>query len=273
MSQPASTPTASHPLVTLPAHGSIPIAQMRSVYRCDEVEKRLNKLPPSKPSSKPRNSSPPAARQPARRRRSILQEHPMTRVAFIGLGNMGGPMAANLIKAGHKVTAFDLVAASRDQAKADGAVVLIGDGESPHLLKWARALSPHVDLWAVSSRSFLPGFDALLPAARRLALQTTPRFEGGNLRLLASLPRVARWLRPIKADWLHAHYLSSHGTLAWLAKGLGVRGQLCASAWGSDILVSPQRSVALAWLTRRVLGASRLATSARPQASAATARR
>jgi 3-hydroxyisobutyrate dehydrogenase len=34
---------------------------------------------------------------------------------------MGGPMAANLVKAGHKVIAFDLVAASRDQAKADGA--------------------------------------------------------------------------------------------------------------------------------------------------------
>jgi len=42
----------------------------------------------------------------------------MTHIAFIGLGNMGGPMAANLVKAGHKVTAFDLVAASRDQAKA-----------------------------------------------------------------------------------------------------------------------------------------------------------
>ena len=47
----------------------------------------------------------------------------MTSIAFIGLGNMGGPMAANLVKAGHKVTAFDLVAASRDQAKADGAAV------------------------------------------------------------------------------------------------------------------------------------------------------
>jgi len=45
----------------------------------------------------------------------------MADIAFIGLGNMGGPMAANLVKAGHKVIAFDLVAASRDQAKADGA--------------------------------------------------------------------------------------------------------------------------------------------------------
>ena len=47
----------------------------------------------------------------------------MTSIAFIGLGNMGGPMAANLVKGGHKVVAFDLVAASRDQAKADGAAI------------------------------------------------------------------------------------------------------------------------------------------------------
>jgi 3-hydroxyisobutyrate dehydrogenase len=38
----------------------------------------------------------------------------MTQIAFIGLGNMGGPMAANLIKAGHQVTAFDFVQAALD---------------------------------------------------------------------------------------------------------------------------------------------------------------
>jgi 3-hydroxyisobutyrate dehydrogenase len=47
----------------------------------------------------------------------------MTNIAFIGLGNMGGPMAANLVKAGHRVVAFDLVEASRDQARADGASI------------------------------------------------------------------------------------------------------------------------------------------------------
>ena len=36
----------------------------------------------------------------------------MTTIAFIGVGNMGGPMARNLLKAGHKVTAFDLSAAA-----------------------------------------------------------------------------------------------------------------------------------------------------------------
>jgi 3-hydroxyisobutyrate dehydrogenase len=32
----------------------------------------------------------------------------MTGIAFIGLGNMGGPMARNLLRAGHSVTAFDV---------------------------------------------------------------------------------------------------------------------------------------------------------------------
>jgi 3-hydroxyisobutyrate dehydrogenase len=44
----------------------------------------------------------------------------MTNIAFIGLGNMGGPMAANLVKAGHAVVGFDLSAASCDQARNDG---------------------------------------------------------------------------------------------------------------------------------------------------------
>src|SRR3979490_8895 len=47
----------------------------------------------------------------------------MANIAFIGLGNMGGPMAANLVKAGHRVIAFDLVEASKDQAKSDGATI------------------------------------------------------------------------------------------------------------------------------------------------------
>ena len=47
----------------------------------------------------------------------------MATIAFIGLGNMGGPMAANLVKAGHKVIGFDLVQASKDAAKADGVAI------------------------------------------------------------------------------------------------------------------------------------------------------
>lgn len=47
----------------------------------------------------------------------------MTDIAFIGLGNMGGPMAGNLAKAGRKVAGFDLVAASCEAAKAEGVTI------------------------------------------------------------------------------------------------------------------------------------------------------
>jgi 3-hydroxyisobutyrate dehydrogenase len=45
------------------------------------------------------------------------------KIGFIGLGHMGGPMAANLLKAGHAVSAFDLVPAARDAASAAGATL------------------------------------------------------------------------------------------------------------------------------------------------------
>lgn len=55
------------------------------------------------------------------------------KIGFIGLGNMGGPMAANLVKAGHEVAGFDLAApmpagvseAASAAAAASGAEVVI----------------------------------------------------------------------------------------------------------------------------------------------------
>jgi glycosyltransferase involved in cell wall biosynthesis len=140
-------------------------------------------------------------------------------------------------------------------------VVLWGDGESPHLLKWARALAPRVELYAASSRGFCAGFDPLVPASCRLALGHEARFAGGNVGLLRALPRFAAWLKGVDADWINAHYLTSHGTLAWMARRLGVRAQLAGSAWGSDILVAPVQSAALRWATQRVLHDCAIATS------------
>ena len=42
------------------------------------------------------------------------------KIAFLGLGNMGGPMAANLAKAGHEVTGFDPVPEARQAAEGHG---------------------------------------------------------------------------------------------------------------------------------------------------------
>ena len=54
----------------------------------------------------------------------------MARVAFIGLGNMGGGMAANLAKSGHDVRAFDLSEAALKRASERGCLAAASAAEA-----------------------------------------------------------------------------------------------------------------------------------------------
>ncbi|MES2147883.1 MAG: 3-hydroxyisobutyrate dehydrogenase [Pseudomonadota bacterium] len=54
----------------------------------------------------------------------------MARVAFIGLGNMGGGMAANLSKARHDVTAFDLAEPAIERARSNGCSIAASAAEA-----------------------------------------------------------------------------------------------------------------------------------------------
>ncbi|MGZ8370702.1 MAG: NAD(P)-binding domain-containing protein, partial [Caulobacteraceae bacterium] len=54
----------------------------------------------------------------------------MTRIAFIGLGNMGGGMAANQAKAGAAVSAFDLSQAALDHAREAGCTPVASTAEA-----------------------------------------------------------------------------------------------------------------------------------------------
>jgi 3-hydroxyisobutyrate dehydrogenase len=47
----------------------------------------------------------------------------MPNIGFIGLGNMGGPMAANLVKSGDQVVGFDVIAAARDAGAQSGITI------------------------------------------------------------------------------------------------------------------------------------------------------
>lgn len=72
----------------------------------------------------------------------------MSRIAFIGLGHMGSPMAANLLKAGHALRVFDLVPAAVEAAVAAGAKAA---GSAAEAVADAEAVismlpaSPHVE--------------------------------------------------------------------------------------------------------------------------------
>ncbi|MFT4130724.1 3-hydroxyisobutyrate dehydrogenase [Labrys sp. (in: a-proteobacteria)] len=53
-----------------------------------------------------------------------------SKIGFIGLGHMGGPMAANLVKAGHQVRGFDLSPASLETARGDGIIIAASAAEA-----------------------------------------------------------------------------------------------------------------------------------------------
>ena len=87
----------------------------------------------------------------------------MTTIAFIGLGNMGGPMAANLVKAEHKVVGFDLVPASCDQARSEGIAVAASAREAVAEAEVVVTMLP-------AGRHVLSVWSDIVPAARPGAL-------------------------------------------------------------------------------------------------------
>jgi len=87
----------------------------------------------------------------------------MSNIAFIGLGNMGLPMAVNLVKAGHAVTGFDLVDAARTAAAASGVAIAASAHE-------AVAGADAVATMLPAGKHVLAAHADLLPAARKGAL-------------------------------------------------------------------------------------------------------
>ena len=87
----------------------------------------------------------------------------MSKIAFIGLGNMGAPMAANLVKAGHSVAGFDLVDAAKTAAAASGVAIAASARE-------AVASADTVVTMLPAGRHVLAAHADLLPAAQKGAL-------------------------------------------------------------------------------------------------------
>ncbi|RIK86862.1 MAG: 3-hydroxyisobutyrate dehydrogenase [Hyphomicrobiales bacterium] len=84
----------------------------------------------------------------------------MTTIAFIGLGNMGNPMAANLVKAGHTVLGFDLMPQNLETAKANGVAVAASAAEA---VKGADAVVTMLP----AGKHVLAVYADIVPAARK----------------------------------------------------------------------------------------------------------
>jgi 3-hydroxyisobutyrate dehydrogenase len=75
----------------------------------------------------------------------------MARIGFVGLGNMGGPMARNLLKAGHQVAGYDLVPTALDAFAAAGGTAAASAAEAASGADFVATMLPagkHVrDAW------------------------------------------------------------------------------------------------------------------------------
>jgi 3-hydroxyisobutyrate dehydrogenase len=90
-------------------------------------------------------------------------EEAMGTIGFIGLGNMGGPMAANLVRHGHSVSGFDLSDASR-QAAAQAGVTIAEDAAA------AVRVADIVITMLPAGKHVLSVYDALVARAPKHAL-------------------------------------------------------------------------------------------------------
>ncbi|MGY4721225.1 3-hydroxyisobutyrate dehydrogenase [Naumannella cuiyingiana] len=80
------------------------------------------------------------------------------RIAFLGLGNMGGPMAANLVRAGHRVTGFDPVPEAVARAEEHGITVV---GAAEDAVRGAEVVITMLPNGALVQEAYV----AILPAA------------------------------------------------------------------------------------------------------------
>ncbi|MGR1222359.1 3-hydroxyisobutyrate dehydrogenase [Aeromonas veronii] len=140
----------------------------------------------------------------------------MTRIGFIGLGNMGGPMAANLARAGHRVQVFDLVAQNIERAIAAGCIATGDAREAVTGCEVVISMLPageHVrDLWLSEGQDLL----AALPVGALVIDCST--IDVDSARQVGEAAR-ARGLRFIDAPVSGGVAGAAAGTLTFIVGG------------------------------------------------------
>ncbi|MFJ8043593.1 3-hydroxyisobutyrate dehydrogenase [Kitasatospora sp. NPDC096147] len=107
------------------------------------------------------------------------------RIGFVGLGNMGGPMAANLVKAGHTVTGYDLSASALEAAAGHGVLIAASAAEAVAGAEVVITMLP-------SGRHVLESYRELTAAAPEGALFVDcSTIAVGDARIAADLARTA----------------------------------------------------------------------------------
>ncbi|WP_339778869.1 3-hydroxyisobutyrate dehydrogenase [uncultured Thalassospira sp.] len=139
----------------------------------------------------------------------------MAKIGFVGLGNMGGPMAANLIRAGHEVKVFDL---SADAVKA---AVEIGGTAAGSLAEVATDVEAIVTVLPAGKHvlAVYDGPDGILAhAATNTLVIDSSTIDVDAARKAAELAK-ARDMRPVDAPISGGVGGATAGTLTFMVGG------------------------------------------------------
>jgi glycosyltransferase involved in cell wall biosynthesis len=171
----------------------------------------------------------------------------------------------------------------RDTSQVDGPrLCFIGNPDSIHVWRWAQHFAGRgFDVHIVSfySPKLKPAAGVTVDFLRQRAEGTGTSGARSALSRAPGLLRLATAARLVRAgfrsavtrlepDLVHAHYVSDYGFLAALTG----RHPLVVSAWGSDLLLDPHRSVITRAIVRWVLSRAELVTYDAGQVAAAARR-
>jgi 3-hydroxyisobutyrate dehydrogenase len=117
----------------------------------------------------------------------------MARIGFVGLGNMGGPMARNLVKAGHEVAVFDIVAEHVARCAEAGARAAPGAAEAARGAEFVLTMLPagaHVrDAWlGAGGMAAASAADAVLIDCSTIDVATAREVAAGSGRAFLDAP-------------------------------------------------------------------------------------
>jgi 3-hydroxyisobutyrate dehydrogenase len=183
----------------------------------------------------------------------------MARIAFIGLGNMGGGMAANLAKARHEVRAFDLSEAALDKAQRSGCLPMGSASEAVRDVEAVVTMLPagkHVrDVYETSVLGTAP------PSAILMDCSTIDVATAREVIALAQAQAYQMVDAPVSGGIAAAE----GGTLTFMVGGVGdafARAEPFLSVMGKAVIHAggPGSGQAAKICNNMLLGASMIAT-------------
>ncbi len=180
-------------------------------------------------------------------------------IGFIGLGNMGGPMAANLVKAGYKVLGFDLVEQLRSAAAHTGVEIVSDLVSAVSAADIVITMLPH-------GRAVVAVWSEALPKARPGALfidsSTIDVASARNVHSLAAAAGFAALDAPVSGGTGGA----AAGTLTFMCGGEDIafaRAQPILAHMGKKIVLcgGAGSGQAAKICNNMILGATMIATA------------